>query len=106
METLTHTRVSRETSQEAMFLPGWPAGGELDQCEGGVFLPHSIVCHRAVCSSQINAEPRDTLLLIGQRRLTAPAQHMAAATSCHLHRRARQDGQYLPSIIQQFSWPF
>lgn len=70
-------------------------------------MSHSIVCHHVVCCGQMNVESRDTLLLIGQCSLTAPAQHMALATSWHsAPYQRRQTGQYLPSIIQQFSWPF
>lgn len=64
--------------------------------ERGASKSHSIVCHQAVWCGQMNRESRDTLLLIGQYRLTAPAQHMAMAASWHFECHARQDDQYLP----------
>lgn len=69
-------------------------------------MSHSIVCHHVVCCGQMKQESRDTLLLIWQCSLTAQTQRMALTTSWHSGPALLQAGQYLPSIIQQFSWPF
>lgn len=76
---------------EGVFTVRWVRGNER-----GASKSHSIVCHQAVWCGQMNRESRDTLLLIGQYRLTAPAQHMAMAASWHFECHARQDDQYLP----------